>query len=75
MIFELWWMLACMVGTVVWIAMESYAAGKRAGWAEARQEHREVVFSALRGAVDDAATNGERSAAWRVARHALEPES
>lgn len=67
-----WWMTLAALA-VLWVGMVAFESGKRAGRAEAEREARQAMFAALRSAVDDAATNGERSVAWRVARPALEP--
>jgi hypothetical protein len=73
MTFIIGWWLFCAALAVLWVGMAAFEAGKRRGHALAAQESRQATFAALRAAVEDAATNGERSAAWRVARHALEP--
>lgn len=72
MTFIIGWWIACAGMLLLWVALAAFEAGKRAGRKEAMREARQATFAALRSAVDDAATNGERSVAWRVARPALE---
>ena len=74
MTFEMWWMLAVVVGVLGMVMYECYAAGYRAGQVDMKREARQATFAALRGAVDDSMTEGERAVAWKVARFALEPD-